>query len=179
MGGGRVAFKFVNMIFETFGNHSKYHVNPLGFMPNLSTRGVITRLKTRKRSRPDYNLPGLRAFATYTPPPLPRSRAPVLQTIEEQVLNKVSISNSISNDVGFRKLKDGRLDQHAHSVCGGYGVYERVGARPGLGWGRAPTLGRAPMASDMIHGPTPGDAKPLQIFYVHLFRRFPSTQILF
>jgi hypothetical protein len=33
-------------------------------------------------------------------------------------------------------------------------VYERVEAQPRLGGGRAPTLGRAPMGSDTIHGPT-------------------------
>jgi hypothetical protein len=34
------------------------------------------------------------------------------------------------------------------------GVYERVGARPRPGGGRAPTLGHAPMGSNLIHGPT-------------------------
>jgi hypothetical protein len=34
------------------------------------------------------------------------------------------------------------------------GVYERVGARPRPGGGRAPTLGRVPMGSNMIHRPT-------------------------
>jgi hypothetical protein len=33
------------------------------------------------------------------------------------------------------------------------GVYERLGARPGPGGGPAPTLGRAPIGSDMIHRP--------------------------
>jgi hypothetical protein len=34
------------------------------------------------------------------------------------------------------------------------GVYERVGARSGPGGCHAPTLGRGPMGSDTIHGPT-------------------------
>jgi hypothetical protein len=34
------------------------------------------------------------------------------------------------------------------------GVYERVGARPRPGGGRALTLGCAPMGSNLIHGPT-------------------------
>jgi hypothetical protein len=34
------------------------------------------------------------------------------------------------------------------------GVYGRVEAQPGAGGGRAPTIGRASMGSDMIHGPT-------------------------
>jgi hypothetical protein len=49
------------------------------------------------------------------------------------------------------------------------GVYERVGARPRPGGGRAPTLGRAKT----------GRRNTLLILDVHFFRRFPSTQILF
>jgi hypothetical protein len=50
------------------------------------------------------------------------------------------------------------------------GVYERVGARPRPGGGRAPTLGRAPMGSNMIHGPT-GQNRATQ----HLDRFWMST----
>jgi hypothetical protein len=50
------------------------------------------------------------------------------------------------------------------------GVYERVGARPRPGGGRAPTLGRARMGSNMIHGPT-GQNRATQ----HLDRFWTST----
>jgi hypothetical protein len=43
------------------------------------------------------------------------------------------------------------------------GVYERVGTRPRPGGGCAPTLGRTPMGSNMIHGPT-GQNRAMQHF---------------
>jgi hypothetical protein len=50
------------------------------------------------------------------------------------------------------------------------GAYERVGARPRPGGGRASTLGRAPMGSNMIHGPT-GQNRATE----HLDRFWTST----
>src|SRR6187551_1420367 len=54
----------------------------------------------------------------------------------------------------YKQVAMTKLDLNkTQSVCGGYGGIKEGGGRPGRGWGRPTTLGRAPNGPNLIHGP--------------------------